>query len=294
MKETFYQLPHIKLCALEHTPQKTQSQQIPNDDETSEEVVLALHGWLDNANSFLPMMNYNKSLRVIAVEWPGHGNSDHRGPDASYQLLDYVYDLYTLIKQENWKKVHVVGHSLGAIVASVFVGTFPELVDKLILIEALGPITAQSNETKSQLKKSIVSRYQSQIKAPSNRAYSSVEKAIAARLMVSDFNEDIATMLVTRSIKKVDGGYQWRSDSRLKHLSPIRMVESQSLDIISDISNSTLLVLGDNGFQSLRENLAKRTASIKSINMLSFAGGHHVHMEEPKLVWKAIEQHITS
>ena len=290
MQEIFYQLPHIKLCALEHIPQSNQYQSASND----EEVVLALHGWLDNANSFLPMMDYNKSLKIIALEWPGHGHSDHRGEDASYQLLDYVYDIYALIKHKNWKKVHIIGHSLGAIVASVFTGTFPELVDKLVLIEALGPITAQADETQSQLKKSITSRYKAETRIPSNRSYTSIDKAVAARLMVSDFNEDIATMLVTRSLKEVDNGYQWRSDSRLKQLSPIRMMESQSIDIISKISNSTLVILGDDGFESLRNNLAKRVLLFSSINTLSFAGGHHVHMEEPELVWKSIEQHLTS
>lgn len=290
MQETFYQLPHIKLCALEYKPQSIQLEQSLNDE--SQEVVLALHGWLDNAHSFMPMMNCNKSLKVIALEWPGHGHSDHRGEDASYQLLDYVYDIYVLIKHQKWNKVHIVGHSLGAIVACVFAGTFPELVDKLVLIEALGPITAQANETQSQLNKSIASRYKTEIKTPSNRAYSSIDKAIAARLMVSDFNEEIATMLVTRSLKKVDDGYHWRSDSRLKQLSPIRMTESQSKDIMSNITSPTLLVLGDNGFKSLRENIAERTALFESINVLSFAGGHHVHMEQPELVWKAIESHI--
>jgi len=290
MQETFYQLPHIKLCALEYKPQFIQSEQRLND--ASEEIVLALHGWLDNANSFLPMMNYNKSLKVIALEWPGHGHSDHRGEDASYQLLDYVYDIYVLIKHQKWNKVHIVGHSLGAIVACVFAGTFPELVDKLVLIEALGPITAQATETQSQLKKSITSRYKAEIKTPSNRAYSSIDKAIAARLMVSDFNEEIATMLVTRSLKKVDDGYRWRSDPRLKQLSPMRMTESQSKDIMSHITSSTLLVLGDNGFESLREKIAERTALFESINVLSFAGGHHVHMEKPELVWESIASHI--
>jgi len=101
-------------------------------------------------------------------------------------------------------------------------------------------------------------------------------------------------MLVTRSLKEVDNGYQWRSDSRLKQLSPIRMMESQSIDIISKISNSTLVILGDDGFESLRNNLAKRVLLFSSINTLSFSGGHHVHMEEPELVWKSIEQHLTS
>ncbi len=289
MKEIFYQLPHIKLCTLQHDPQF-----VENKTNIKTDVVLALHGWLDNANSFLPMMTYNNSFTVIAVELAGHGNSAHRGQDNNYQLLDYVYDLYALIKQNNWNKVHLVGHSLGAIVACVFAGTFPELIDKLVLIEALGPITADADETRQQLRKSISTRYKAQTRIPSNKGYSSIEQAIQARLMVSDFNEEITSMLVTRSLKKIDDKYRWKSDPRLKQLSPIKMMESQAIDLLSGIIKPTLLILGEDGYPSLRTKLGERIKVLPSINLLTFAGGHHVHMQQPALVWKAIEQHISN
>lgn len=281
MQEVFYQLPHINLCTLEHNP----------NNQT--DIVLAFHGWLDNANSFLPLMEYNKSFRVIAIEWPGHGHSSHRGEDASYQLLDYVYDVYALIKHNNWQKVHIVGHSLGAIVASIFAGTFPDMVDKLVLIEALGPISADADDTKSQLEKSIVSRYKAQTKIPSNREYASIESAVKARTLVSDFTDDIANLLVTRSLMKTDTGFRWRSDPRLKQLSPLRMMEPQAMDILKGIVQPTMLILGENGFELLRKRLTERLSVLPVLNVVSFAGGHHVHMEQPSLVWQAIEDHIS-
>ena len=46
-------------------------------------IVLCLHGWLDNAASFLPLMSYFEdeliNKRVIAIDWPGHGNSSRNG-----------------------------------------------------------------------------------------------------------------------------------------------------------------------------------------------------------------------
>lgn len=282
MKNTYYQLPHIRLAALEYHATKAE-----------ETIVLAVHGWLDNASSFSPMMLHNDSHHVIAIDWPGHGYSEHRGVDASYHLLDYVYDIYALIEHNGWKKVHIVGHSLGAIVASIFAGTFPELVDKLVLIEALGPISSAPENTRELLKKSLVGKYQAQLKLPSNKSYNSIDKAILARTLVSDFDSDIARILVERSLQQVGEGFVWRSDSRLKQLSPMRMVEEQAVDLLSGIEQDTLLVLGETGYQSLRTQLSKRMAVVPNLDVQTLYGGHHLHMENPKSVWQLIKSHLS-
>ena len=44
--------------------------------------VLALHGWLDNAASFshLAPLLLEQQLEITAIDFPGHGWSDHRAP----------------------------------------------------------------------------------------------------------------------------------------------------------------------------------------------------------------------
>ncbi|MGB1297349.1 MAG: alpha/beta fold hydrolase [Psychrobium sp.] len=276
-----FKLGHIDLAALDFC-----------SENASDEVTIALHGWLDNANSYLPMMEYNQAHRVIAIDWPGHGLSAHRTHDASYHLLDYVHDLYALIQKNQWPQINIIGHSLGAIVASIFAGTFPELVNKLVLIEALGPITAKPQDTTELLRKSIINKYQSQIKLPSNKQYSSTEKAVLARTMASDFDSDIARLLVERAIKKDGEGFVWRSDSRLKQLSPMRMVEEQAEDILANIKHDTLLILGESGYQSMRDALEARKSYLADLKHHTLAGGHHLHMENPQAVWQLIEQHL--
>ena len=273
-------LPHIRLSSLQYY------------SDNNEMVTIALHGWLDNANSFSPLMAANPKHYVIAIDWPGHGHSQHRGADASYQLLDYVYDLYALIEHNKWQKVNIIGHSLGAIVASIFTGTFPELVNKLVLIEALGAISSKPQDTRELLKKSIVNKYREQTKRSSNKGYDSFEKAILARAMASDFNSDIAKILVERSLLATDNGYKWRSDPRLKQLSPMRIVEQQAVDLLSGIEHETLLILGESGYLSLRKTLSERMAVMPNLNVHTLAGGHHLHMEYPEPVWQLITQHL--
>ena len=46
--------------------------------------VLALHGWLDNAASFVPMLPWLSGLDLLLLDLPGHGHSSHLPPGAEY------------------------------------------------------------------------------------------------------------------------------------------------------------------------------------------------------------------
>jgi len=277
MKTLNYDLPHISLAGLSWG----------NEDNPK---IIALHGWLDNAASYTPLAAHVTQYHVIAIDWPGHGFSAHRPAGATYQLLDYVYDLYCLIEQQGWGKVHIVGHSLGAIIGAIFAATFPELVDKLVVIEALGPMVAAPNKTQESIRKSAMAQRNLVNKA--KPVHTCAQSAIDARFRVSDFSLDIAKILVMRALEPVAGGYTWRSDQRLRLLSPWRMTEEQAQDVIAKIKAKTLLIIGTKGLPWVRESLHSRGQLFDHLTVTELAGGHHVHMEQPVLTWSAISTHI--
>lgn len=103
--------------------------------------VIALHGWLDNANSFARLAPRLAGLRIVALDLAGHGYSAHRPPGAGYALWDYAHDVLRVAEQMGWERFALLGHSLGAIVSVVLAGSLPERVTRLALIDGVIPPT---------------------------------------------------------------------------------------------------------------------------------------------------------
>jgi len=75
--------------------------------------VLCLHGWLDNANSFLPLAEHMTGLDIVALDLSGHGLSEHRHHTARYHFIDYLWDVDAALTALGWESCHLIGHSMG-------------------------------------------------------------------------------------------------------------------------------------------------------------------------------------
>ncbi len=71
--------------------------------------------------------------RLVAPDLRGHGDSDK--PSAGYLPRDYVGDLAALLAHEPARPRAVLGHSLGAVVATLLAAERPELMTRLILVD---------------------------------------------------------------------------------------------------------------------------------------------------------------
>ena len=248
---------------------------------SEESPILCLHGWLDNAASFLPLFKHLQGRRLIAIDWPGHGHSSHRGQDAHYHFYDYVYDLLNLFVHEQWTDIDIIGHSMGGMIASAFCAAFPEKVKSLTLVDSIGFVVASADKTTEQLREGMMSRIKLQEKK--KPIHPSKSSAIAARKQVSDLSIENATILCERGLEKIDeSGFTWRADSRLRNISPYRLTPEQAVQLVKDIKVPVQLVYGSNGMPMIKSAMAQYQPLFSDIIVHQLEGGHHVHMEQPE------------
>lgn len=277
MQEITLKTPHLEIAALRW-------------GDPSGVPVLALHGWLDNAASFAPMAPLLDHLNLVALDWPGHGHSQHRHASAKYYMVEYMWDIHAALDALGWKSCHLIGHSLGAAVAAVFAAAAPDQVRSLTLIDALGPITNQPSETAAQLRRSMASMRS----APRpTRNYASVQDMVQARLDKSDLGPEAAKLIVERSVQPTANGFEWSYDPHLYWSSPMYFCNEQVLDIFRHIEAPTLALSATPLSRYVRkESYQQRLDALVNGRHELIEGGHHFHMEQPERVAGMIRDFI--
>lgn len=248
---------------------------------------LCLHGWLDNCASFAPFADRVDDLNLIAIDLPGHGLSDPI-PSATCQYLDHVACVLELAHTQGWTQFQLVGHSLGGALSSLIAGIHPEKVSSLVLIDAIGPLSAKPRHTRE-----TIARYlRAYLANESPPVYRSKLQAVKARVQLADILFDTAEQLVERDLHEVPGGYTWRSDPRLRYPFSLVYTEEQVLEFLRNITAPTLFVHAER--TALHESYyPARWAAVPNLQRVTLAGGHHLHMENPDLVAKAVHDFLT-
>jgi pimeloyl-ACP methyl ester carboxylesterase len=242
---------------------------------------LCLHGVLDNCVSFDALSHYLSDLDLVAIDLPGHGLSDPI-PSTICTYLEYASCVLELAHTQGWQRFQLIGHSLGGAVSSLIAGIHPDKIERLVLIDAIGPLSAEPSQTVSN-----VARYlNTYLQGDRHPIYRSRIQAVKARVQLADILLETAELLVERDLKEVPGGYSWRHDVRLNRGLTATLSEEQVLAFLANISAPTLLVTAER--TALRESYyPRRINSVPKLRQLTLPGGHHLHMENPEPVAEA-------
>ncbi len=239
---------------------------------------IGLHGWLDNANTFDRLAPLLPELRLIALDFAGHGHSDHRPEGVYYQSTYNVQEVLAIANQLGWEKFNLIGHSMGAAIASEIAGLFPERVNHVIEIDgflATGGVSTEDRVAQSrQAVERALNPHHSKAKVFENVTH------MAQRVTeATDQTIEAARVLVERGHKKVEDGVTWRTDPRIRHPTPMRYTREQ-IDLIVKASTSpALLIVAEQGDKWYQGEIGQTASLHPNLSIVRMDGPHHLHLE---------------
>jgi pimeloyl-ACP methyl ester carboxylesterase len=256
----------------------------------TEKTIVCLHGWLDNAASFDLLAPFLSDYTIVAVDLPGHGKSAHLPPAAYYHFIDAISHLQAITNALDLTDYVLMGHSLGACIASMAAGVQTSPISALILLDAIGPLTSSAQESAADYHRYL--KTLPLIQKRKKRYYKDIEEAAEARAKKGYLSPTLTQIIASRGLQESADGFYWRHDPRLLLPSPLRMTEEQVLPFLQRVNAPTLLITAKNGFQYDKEKAKRRIKSIADITHISLSGGHHIHMEEPQHCANAINDFL--
>jgi len=256
--------------------------------------VLALHGWLDNAASFLPLSAQLQGIELVALDLPGHGASAHLPLAADYSMVTFARAAFAAADALGWTRFALLGHSLGAAIASTMTAACPERVERLLAIEALGALTEAEDRTTARLRDAFAAY--ATLPGKKLRVFADVATAVRARMLANSggLSEPVSRLLVERGLAPAHtdgqpGGFIWRSDPRLTMPTALRLTEAQGRDLIRGITSPTRVIYADPAQSYFPDALRRERATLlPNGEVIVLPGSHHLHMEDATSVAAAI------
>ncbi len=223
--------------------------------------LLFLHGLGDSWRSFeriLPRLPLQ--TRAFAPTIRGHGDGDR--PRVGYRPADLAGDVVSLLNRAGVDRAIVIGHSLGAWIATRVAVAHPERVAGVVLVgafatpsanPAIAEVVAWADALSDPIPPALIEDFQ---------------RGTAVQPVAPDFME----MAIAESLKVP--AHVWQAAIRAFH-------ESDHLDGLASITAPALLIWGDRDPLVPRSDQMALAAAIPSCELRVYEGtGHAVHWEQ--------------
>uniref|UniRef100_A0A2M3ZHS0 AB hydrolase-1 domain-containing protein n=1 Tax=Anopheles braziliensis TaxID=58242 RepID=A0A2M3ZHS0_9DIPT len=270
--------------------------------------IVSIHGWQDNAGTFdrlIPLLP--KHISFLAIDLPGHGLSSRIPDGMMYHSLDNTFLLFYLMREYGWKKLSLMGHSLGSILSFIFSATFPDKVDLYIGIDALKPHIVEPHRFANWLEKRLPQALLADIRnreksEPPSYPYGELIERLHLGTNKS-VSREAAPFLLYRNTRKSTlhpDRYYFTRDSRLKHSIILGWDQAINLEFAKRVKLPYLFIKAKNSpFYEDRKYFDEFVETVQANNplfQLEFVDSkHHLHLTEPEkispIISKFLEKH---
>jgi pimeloyl-ACP methyl ester carboxylesterase len=140
-------------------------------------------------------------MQVVCMEFSGHGRSSHRSLDAEYGFISRMFEVLDVVDALHWERFTIMGHSMGAGIASYLGAVLKDRIEKLILIDGIG-LYGSSSDPVRFLARQIANRQRGFTRQ--RRIYSNYDSLVQKYLQRNQaLLESSARILLQRNTEEV-------------------------------------------------------------------------------------------
>ena len=210
-------------------------------------------------------------VRVIALDFRGHGLSEHPG---SYRYADYEQDLVSILDRLELEEVTVAGHSLGGYVA-LLAATRDGRIARVLAIDVKSDWT-EDDAAFAERSREATQRLEPDLEPLVGR--------LAKSVLPSDLDAKELELLAERSIEHAPGGWRFRWDRRVLATEPV-----DPFAFLGRVRRPALVIAGSKSDVMPPDKAQKFAEAIPGGTVEIVDGaGHHVEIDAPALVAERI------
>jgi pimeloyl-ACP methyl ester carboxylesterase len=213
-------------------------------------VIICVHGLSRNARDFdFLAQELAKDYRVISVDMPGRGLSDHFASSEFYNFSQYVTDLVTLIARMDVSSLDWIGTSMGGLLGMI-IASKPNNPIKRLVLNDIGPFVSSESMIKIRNYIGIT---------PNLQNFEKATKYISQILRpFGDLSSEQWQHLALHSTKQLeDGSYILSYDPKIATAFSENPQDIDLWNFWNEVSCPTLLLRGEKS-EILTQEIAKK------------------------------------
>ena len=264
-------------------------------------LILFLHGFPEFWYSWKDLLaDFGRDHHAVALDMRGYNLSSKPEPVDAYRVPLIVEDVRALAEILNAKKFVLVGHDWGGVIAWAFAAQHPEMLNKLVIINAPHP-TVFTRELANNPDQQKASGYFNLFTSPqaeqvlSANNYAAMLAALGPALSDDDRKQYLAAWNQPGGLT---GGLNYYRASQLRSPAGAAVGEAAqppAIQPLAPITTPTLVIWGEKDTALLTGNLEGLDEHVKPLTIKRVPDGSHwvVH-EKPALVIQYIREFLKS
>ncbi len=257
---------------------KLSNSRIHYKEKGAGETIVLVHGLLASTHIWDRIADsLAQHYRVIRLDLPGHGLSDITSFGVKVNISYYSQTLFDFLEAIEVDKCHLAGCSMGGWISWEFASHHPDIVDKLLLIDAAGLM----EEKDKPMMVSILNSSPVQKILPSGLPQFAVKRIMKKAVHNPDFLTD--EMIQRRyDLVNREGNFE-----AIQNLVGENTIRSNNISCLSEITQPTLILWGAKDKVVDVSHAYQFSKAIPDNQLIIYEDtGHIPHLEKPQRVIK--------